>query len=463
MAVCCTTYASKLDEDKVIDSRFYDPLKIKYLDKLKKNSICSIQDEFNEITVLSSDKENVSFPVILYDLPDSIGNLFNDGQKINSFSDIGSTKKISIGGDFAISRLRHYLKEFGVLPVNDRKYLLSTEYVVLRREKSTPPELLLPYFLLDETQYILEKSQRGSNHPRLANKDILNLPLPKLIIQQSGKIQILIKAAIEKYDLSKKLYPEAEQELLQRMCLDKVDTKHVLDYSITSKDVFGNERFDPEFYQPKFENIIKHLKKIGSIKLGNFCPIIKRGVSLQYFKEGEVFIVNSKNLELTGLIDITNLDKTSLDYFNEEKNKDARLNQFDVLTYATGAYIGRTNVWLENVKVIAGIDCIISQPLKNICNPIYLSLFLNSFAGLMQSDQKASGSAQRHLYPKDLREYEIFIPQNKTGKPDIEWQEKLANKVIQAYKAKKEVRQKLQKAKELVEAKIGELFNECTS
>jgi restriction endonuclease S subunit len=458
MAICYTTYASKLDDDKVIDSQFYDPLKIKYLDKFKKNSTCSIQDEFSEMTVLSSSKENVSFPAILYDLPDSLGNLFNDGQRINSFSDIGSTKKISLGGDFAISRLRHYLKEFGVLPVNNHKYLLSTEYVVLRGEKKTPPELLLPYFLLDETQYILEKSQRGSNHPRLANKDILNLPLPKLLIQQSGQIRILIKAAIEKYDLSKKLYPEAEQELLQQMCLDKVDTKHVLGYSITSKDVFGSERFDPEFYQPKFKKLIKHLKKVGSVKLENFCQMPNRGVQPSYYENGDILVINSKHLGKTE-IDIQNTEKTTTSFYNEENTEKARLRQFDVLMYSTGAYIGRTNAYLENQKGIASNHVTIIRPDKSVCNPIYLSLFLNSTAGLMQTDQMATGSTQREICPQNIMEYEIFIPQNKTGKSDIEWQEKLANKVIQAYEAKKEARQKLQKAKELVETKIKELLS----
>jgi restriction endonuclease S subunit len=459
MAVCYTTRSSELDEDSVIDSQFYDPLKIKYLEIFKRGNPTVIKNEFDEITDLSSDREKVTFPVILYDLPDSLGNLFTDGLLVSSFSDIGSTKKVGFGGDFAISRLRHYLKEFGVLPPGKITYLLSTEYIVLRGKSQTPSELLLPFFLLDQIQYIFEKSQRGSNHPRLANKDILNFPLPNFLIKIKGKIQEIIQSSIIQYNLSKSLYPEAEQELLERMKWDKVDTKHILDYSTTSKNIFSNERVDPEFYQPKFKNLIRHLRKAGSVKLGNFCPVIKRGISPQYYEKGEVFIVNSQNLEATGLIDISNLEKTSLDYFNEERNKDARLTQFDVLTYATGAYIGRTNVWLENAKAIAGIDCIISQPQKNICNPTYLSLFLNSFAGLMQSDQKASGSAQRHLYPKDLREYEIFIPQNKNGKPDLEWQEKLANKIIQAYEAKKEAKQKLQRAKELVEAKIEELLD----
>lgn len=458
MAICYTTYASKLDDDKVIDSQFYDPLKIKYLNRLRKNSDCLIIDEFDEIAVLSSDKENISLPAILYDLPDSLGNLFNNGQKINAFSDIGSTKKISISGDFAISRLRHYLKEFGVLPFNDYKYLLSTEYVVLRTKGKKPIELLLPYFLLDKIQYILAKSQRGSNHPRLANKDILNLPLPKLLIEQSAQIRSLIRTAIEKYNLSKQLYPEAEQELLQRICFDKVNTKHILDYSTTSKNVFEAERFDPEFYQPKFKNLINHLKKIGSVKLGNFCPMPNRGVQPYYNENGEVLVINSRHIGPTE-IDVENAEKTTLNFYKDENTEKARLEQMDVLLYSTGAYIGRTNTYMENQKGIASNHVTIIRPEKSMCNPIYLSLFLNSAVGLMQTDQKATGSTQREIYPQNIIKFEIFIPQNQNGKPDLKWQEKLANKIVQAYEAKKEARQKLQNAKEIVETEITKLLS----
>ncbi len=300
----------------------------------------------------------------------------------------------------------------------------------------------------------------GLAQPNLSIPYIENLiQIPKNISNNiQNKIEILVKNAFQKQREIEKLYKEAGCELLERMDWNKVDAKHVLDYKTTSKDIFENERLDPEFYQPKFEKLIRHLKKMGSIKLGEFCPIVKRGISPQYTESGEVFIVNSQNLGANGLIDTTSLEKTSLDYFNEEKNFAAQLAQFDVLTYATGAYIGRTNTWLEKEKAMAGIDCIISQSDKNICDPVYLSLFLNSTVGLMQANQRASGSAQRHLYPKDIKQYEIFIPQNKTGKPDLEWQKKLADKIIHAHKAKKIAKQKLQEAKELVEKEIKKLI-----
>lgn len=116
------------------------------------------------------------------------------------------------------------------------------------------------------------------------------------------------------------------------------------------------------------------------------------------------------------------------------------------------------HTYLEDAPGIANNHVSIIRPEKKICNPLYLALFLNSKAGLMQTDQRASGSAQREIYPQDIVKYDVFIPEKK-NKPDLEWQEKLADKIIQAYEAKNQAKQKLQEAKELVEDEIGKLIN----
>jgi len=459
MAVCFETRKSTLDADLVLDSQFYNPRKLEYLNQLNKKSRQKISDEFPEIVDLTSSQAKLSLPSFIYDLTDSLGNLFTDGKIANSADDIGSTKKIAQPNDFAVSRLRYYLKEFGVVPKRDYPPLLSTEYVVLRKKGKILPHLLIPYFLLSEIQFIFEHSQRGSEHPRLANKDILSLPLPDSLVKKAKEISNIVDSAIENFKQSKKLYPEAERELLKRIEWDKVKTSHVLNYTATSKDIMGDERLDPEFYQPKFANLEKHLKKIGAIPLSVFCPEIRRGVSPVYTKVGEAVIVNSQNLSASGVIATEELEKAELSFYRDEKNKKARLKQFDVLVYATGAYIGRTNCWLENMKAIAGIDCLIIQPNAKICDPVYLALFLNLQAGLMQANRRASGSAQRHLYPNDLMKYLVFVPRDKNGRPDLAWQKKLAEKVVAANEAKKSAKQKLQEAKNVVEQEIEKLIN----
>ena len=355
-----------------------------------------------------------------------------------------------------MSRLRYYLKEFGVIPKKEYPPLLSTEYVVLRQKGKILPHLLIPYLLSSEIQFIFEHSQRGSEHPRLANKDILNLPLPISLTKKAKEIADTVVSAISDFEQSNNLYPEAERELLERMEWDKLATKHILNYAATSKDIRTDERLDPEFYQPKFENLEKHLKKVGAMKLGDFCPIPNRGIQPTY-DDGDILVINSKHLGPTE-IDIDNAEKTTQLFYDDENNKKARIKNLDVLMYSTGAYVGRTNSYLGEQKAIASNHVAIIRPDTKVCNPVYLALFLNSPAGLMQTDQRASGSAQREIYPQDIVKYQVFIPHDKNGKPDLEWQKKLADKVISANKAKMEAKQKLEEAKLLVEKEIEQII-----
>lgn len=457
MAVCFTAKKSTLDEDLVLDSQFYNPRKLEYLNKLNKQSRQKISDEFSEVIDLTSSQAKLSFPSFVYDLTDSLGNLFADGEIANTADDIGSTKKIAQPNDFAVSRLRYYLKEFGVVPKRECSPLLSTEYVVLRQKGRVPPYLLIPYLLLSEIQFVFEHSQRGSEHPRLANKDILSLPLPDSLMKKAKEISDIVASATESFEKSKKLYPEAEQELLERMEWDKVRTAHILNYTAMSTDIIGDKRLDPEFYQPKFENLEKHLKKIGAVTLGDFCPMPSRGVQPQYDENGDVLVINSKHLGPTE-IDIDNAEKTTRNFYIDELNEKAWIEKLDVLMYSTGAYVGRTNAYLHDRKALASNHVTIIRPNTKICDPVYLALFLNSSAGLMQTDQRASGSAQREIYPQEIVRYKIFLPRDKNGKSDLAWQKKLAEKIVAANETKKFVKQKFQEAKNLVEDEIKRIL-----
>lgn len=73
----------------------------------------------------------------------------------------------------------------------------------------------------------------------------------------------------------------------------------------------------------------------------------------------------------------------------------------------------------------------------------------------MQSEQFASGSAQRELYPNDLMQFSIYIPKSKNGSIDLDWQKKQADKVISVSNAKTEAQAKLEEAKRMVEEAIS--------
>jgi len=326
------------------------------------------------------------------------------------------------------------------------------------KNKSISPYYLATYLNSSYGQSLLKREMTGSGRPRLVLDNFPKLLIPIISKRVENEIEHLVKDCYKLNILSQKLYPEAEQELLERMEWNEVKTEHILSYGVTSKEIMNDERLDPEFYQPKFKNIEKYLRKIEAVPLGEFCPMPNRGVQPQYDENGEVLVINSKHINATE-IDIDNAEKTTEVFFSDEINKKAQIEKQDVLMYSTGAYVGRTNTYLYDKKALASNHVTIMRPDKKVCNPVYLALFLNSEVGLMQTDQRASGSAQREIYPQEIAKYQIFIPHERSGKPDLEWQKKIADKVIAAYETKKSAKQKLQEAQELVEKEIKKLIN----
>jgi hypothetical protein len=107
-------------------------------------------------------------------------------------------------------------------------------------------------------------------------------------------------------------------------------------------------------------------------------------------------------------------------------------------------------------KIVASVDLLILHTKSDIVDSDYLSLFLNSPAGISQSEQYQTGSSgQLHLYPEHIRQFTIFIPRNGGVRVDRAWQKRLADKVRMAARAKIEARVKLNQAKQLVEDAIA--------
>ena len=105
-------------------------------------------------------KPDNSFVGICYDLTDSLSKFF---EKEITTTEIGSTKKVANADDFAISRLRSYLKEMGLVQHRKEIQLFSTEYLIFRAKTN----LLSTYSLFalcmtTQIQTILKRSQYGT-------------------------------------------------------------------------------------------------------------------------------------------------------------------------------------------------------------------------------------------------------------------------------------------------------------
>ena len=373
-------------------------------------------------------------------------------------SQIPTPDYLAMEGDILVTRSGANCGDTGVV---ENGFIGATygSYIIRIRLQRVNPFFVYAFLQTKYGRFQTMQIRTGLAQPNLSIPYMENLiEIPNRISSElQKKVESIIKSAFEKQRTITKLYQEAEQELLERMEWGKVKTNHILNYVATSKDIMSDERLDPEFYQPKFENLEKHLKKIGALRISDICTFVNHGIQPPYFENGKVAVITQKEMTPTFLELESIKDFTNESFYAE--NQIFQLKNRDVLLYSVGAYIGRCNILLEELRAMAGSFITILRADEKEIMPEYLSLFLNSSAGVMQSRQRMRGTAQHYLYPRDIKEISIFIPRDKSGKPDLAWQKKLADKVVAANEAKKSAKQKLQEAKNLVENEIEKLLS----
>ena len=90
------------------------------------------------------------------------------------------------------------------------------------------------------------------------SKQILVPSLPSLFQKE---ISDLFDESIEKQVQSKQLYHEANEILLKELGLLNYQIKHNLAFSATKKEIEQSGRFDSEYFQPKYKEIIEKIEK----------------------------------------------------------------------------------------------------------------------------------------------------------------------------------------------------------
>ncbi|WP_230112318.1 hypothetical protein [Stenotrophomonas lactitubi] len=169
-----------------LDAEYFHPQKASALATLRAASDIAVGDLFSSVRKLWQPGEGLPADLVRnYDLNDALVP-FLDGEKSPvARAEIASTKKLLQAGDLVVSRLRSYLREIAIVEASaDYPMVASTEYIVLRPRGKIilPVEALLVYLRSRLPQILLKWSQDGSNHPRFDEKEILRMPIPRVLI-----------------------------------------------------------------------------------------------------------------------------------------------------------------------------------------------------------------------------------------------------------------------------------------
>jgi hypothetical protein len=148
--------------------------------------------------------------------------------------------------------------------------------------KEINPETLFAYMLSKYGQNQIHREKVGTAQPKLALERIRKFKIPLLPQSFQAYIEQIVGFSYQKQTQSKQLYREAEELLLVELGLLDYKSKHSLTFSTTKKEIEQAHRYDSEYFQPKYAEIIKKIakyeggwdlvKKVVSFKDKNFSP-----------------------------------------------------------------------------------------------------------------------------------------------------------------------------------------------
>lgn len=290
-----------------------------------------------------------------------------------------------------------------------------------------------------------QRFSTGNVQPLLNLLQVKSIIVPKLSLFFQKSIETVIKKAFLIKKESKNAYDKSEYILLETLGLKDFETNSdAVNIKGFKESFLSTGRLDAEYYQKKYDILEKKIKsttfkRIEEIRTDNY-----RGMQPVYIEDGEIDVINSKHI-LESSLDYERFEKTSSEYWDKQKR--ARVSKGDILTYTTGANIGRTQVYLSDKKALASNHVNILR--LNGENPYYIGFVLNSVVGRLQTEKFSAGSAQAELYPKDIDEFIVPIIEKSL-------QEKIIDLFNDSFHLKKESEQLLDLAKRAVEVAIEE-------
>jgi hypothetical protein len=144
------------------------------------------------------------------------------GRPAASAGELGSTKKRLQPGDVLVSRLRPYLRQVGycdeglAAATGGAALACSTEFFVLRSAGEGELAFLVPYLLSSGPQRVLAASVEGGHHPRFSKQVLLELPVPRRLLERREQISRLVTEACRARRESERLMASAIRGVEER-------------------------------------------------------------------------------------------------------------------------------------------------------------------------------------------------------------------------------------------------------
>ena len=317
----------------------------------------------------------------------------------------------------------------------------------LAKDSSVKPAVLLMYLWTKSGQLCLDRCATGgtSGQITLPISELKRIPVPPFPESFQIEIDDVFQRSKQAAIASEESYYNAQHLLESELGLDKLKFKKPVGYTARFSDLEQSRRSDSEFFNPELRYFWQNLSTMFELTaISKFAAVLKFS-NPTYGIDG-IPIVTQKHLRTISPEGYGDELRTT-DLW-QRINPSAILQNNDLLFYSVGAYLGKTNVWLNSDAAVPA-SFITLLRCHNESDAGFLHMLLNSRYGILQSKCFQSGTSQQYIYPKDIRKFLIPVI-------DDRLKTKLNQLVVRSFEKGLEAKSLLAQAKTRVEQLIEE-------
>lgn len=315
------------------------------------------------------------------------------------------------------------------------------------RANAINPFYFIAYLNCKYGKNLLRRSVRGHVQTGLNIEDLKSLLI--YIPENQEKIASLVIQSRKKLEDSKLFYLQAEESLLKELGLVDFKPREDLSFIVNLSDAQESNRVDSDFFQPKYEEILRKLNNQTKTLIDNFE--ILRGKNFTYSEDGEIGVIKTKQLGKQ-FISFEVEDKTKNEIVKKENLPVIKNSDVVFASMGVGS-LGKTNIFyeFENEAEKFTIDSTLrifrSKKDSNVL-PEVLKVYLSSWIGQELIYKYVVGSSGIiSIYENYLEDFPLPVMQKAT-------QKKIAELVKKSHESRKKSKELLEQAKKEVEEMI---------
>jgi type I restriction enzyme S subunit len=355
-------------------------------------------------------------------------------------------QRSAISANTILMSIMGNIGDLAITPDNFLNCMCNRALAIIKNITGILPQFLFTYLMTSHLYSIIKRASNGGVQKRL-NIDILkNLPIPIFSPKIQQLIEKIVIAAHTKRNLSKSLYTEAEQLLLQELGLVnfKPSTENIAIKKLSES--FGTTgRLDADYYQPKYEEIENVISKyrLGYNAIGSVFKLSKQNFKVDKDKLYEYVEIGSINVS-SGEIVPELITGAELPSNAKRKLKVGQVIVSKVRTYRSGIAI----IDKDNYVGSTAFSILEEKPNGKV-NKETLFSFLRSNLFLEWSLKPNTGTSYPVILDEDILNFNIPLI-------DTNIQNIIASKIQQSFALRKESKHLLDIAKQAVEMAIEE-------